>query len=173
MNFLEQLCAEWLEYNGYFVRRNVHVGRLEKGGWECELDVVGFHPKSQHLIHVEPSMDASSWEVRARRYEKKFRAGRTYIPRLFDGVVSDAGLDQVALFGLGAKTNVSALAGGRVMHAVELLAEIAAVLRTRHFATQAVPEQYVCLRTIQFTVRADRTESAARPLIRSAPSPGG
>lgn len=32
MNYLESLVAEWLEYRGYFVRRNVKVGKRQKGG---------------------------------------------------------------------------------------------------------------------------------------------
>lgn len=55
-NYLEQLVAEWYEYQGYFVRRNILVGKRDKGGHECELDVVAFNPETQHLVHVEPSM---------------------------------------------------------------------------------------------------------------------
>jgi len=44
MNHLEQLVTEWYEYRGYFVRRNVQVGPRLKGEYECELDVVAFHP---------------------------------------------------------------------------------------------------------------------------------
>ena len=35
-NYLERLLAEWYEYKGYFVRRNVMVGKRAKGGHECE-----------------------------------------------------------------------------------------------------------------------------------------
>jgi len=31
-------------------------------------------------------MDASSWAERERRYTKKFRAGKKYIPSLFKGL---------------------------------------------------------------------------------------
>ena len=48
MNHLETLTAEWLAYKGYFVRTGVKVGKREKGGWDGELDVVGFHPAHQH-----------------------------------------------------------------------------------------------------------------------------
>ena len=34
MNHLEQLIVEWLEFNGYFVRRNVKVSKLSQGGFE-------------------------------------------------------------------------------------------------------------------------------------------
>ncbi len=60
-NYLEQLIAEWYEYKGYYVRRNLLVGKRVKGGFECELDVVTFNPKAKHLVHIEPSMDANSW----------------------------------------------------------------------------------------------------------------
>ena len=33
MNHLEQLVAEWLQYNGYFVRVSVPVGPRPKGGF--------------------------------------------------------------------------------------------------------------------------------------------
>ncbi|TCZ85031.1 hypothetical protein [Lysobacter sp. N42] len=84
MNWLEQLVAEWYEYQGYFVRRNVLVGRRANGGWECELDVVAFHPGLRPLVHIEPSMDSNSWEVRAQRYARRFEAGRRHIPKLFE-----------------------------------------------------------------------------------------
>ena len=76
MNHLEELVSEWLGYRGYFVRRNVLVGKRAKGGYECELDVVAFHPGLRRLVHVEPSLDAHSWKKRAARFAKKFAAGR-------------------------------------------------------------------------------------------------
>lgn len=87
-NHLEQLIAEWYEYQGYFVRRNILVGKRAKGGYECELDIVAFHPLTKHLVHIEPSLDANSWAVREARFKRKFDAGRKYIPGLFDGLVS-------------------------------------------------------------------------------------
>lgn len=78
-NFLEQLVAEWYEYQGYFVRRNVRVGKWTKGGYEGELDVVAFHPETKRLVHVESSMDADSWGKRKQRFTKKFEAGKKYI----------------------------------------------------------------------------------------------
>ncbi len=41
VNHLEQLVAEWLQFNGYYVRVSVQVGPRPKGGFEGELDVVG------------------------------------------------------------------------------------------------------------------------------------
>ena len=48
-NHLESLVAEWYEFQGYFIRRNVRVGKLPKGGYEAELDVVAFHPEQRSL----------------------------------------------------------------------------------------------------------------------------
>lgn len=59
INFLEQLVAEWYEYRGFFVRRNVNVGKRTAGGHEGELDVVAFHPVEKLLVQIETSRVAS------------------------------------------------------------------------------------------------------------------
>ena len=48
MNHLEQLVGERYEYSGYFVRRNILVGKRAKCGYKGELDVVAFHPCRAH-----------------------------------------------------------------------------------------------------------------------------
>lgn len=151
MNFLEQLTFEWYEYQGYFVRRNTHVGKRSAGGFECELDVVAFHPTTGHIIHIEPSMDAHSWTERERRYLKKFEAGRKYIPNMIPGYNVGTPIEQVALFGLLKSQTREELAGGKVWTVANLLQSIVSELKTRRIATEAVPEQFPLLRTIQFT----------------------
>jgi hypothetical protein len=150
MNHLEQLVAEWYEYRGYFVRRNIQVGPRLKGGYECELDVVAFHPTQHHLIHIEPSMDADSWAKREVRYTKKFKAGRKYIPALFEGISLPNDIEQIALLGFASNANVKTLAGGRVMTTSDLFVEIVSGISGKKVAKAAVPEQYPLLRTIQF-----------------------
>jgi hypothetical protein len=157
MNYLEQLVAEWYEYQGYFVRRNVLVGRRQNGGWECELDVVAFHPIERHLVHIEPSMDADPWVRREQRYARKFEAGRKYIPQLFSGIAVPEHIEQIALFGLGSKANHPELAGGQVWLISDLLERIVAVLKTRRVEKQAVPEQFPLLRTLQFACQHRKT----------------
>ena len=70
-NFLESLIAEWLEYKGMFVRTNVLVGPREKGGYECELDVVAIDVQERRILHYEPTMDADSWEDREVRFRNE------------------------------------------------------------------------------------------------------
>ena len=158
MNFLEQMVSEWLEYQGYFVRRNVNVGRRAKGGYECELDVVGFHPTKRHLVHYEPSMDASSWEKRALRYEKKFSAGRKHIPELFSGFQPLPEIEQIALFGFGGPGPSPLIGGGRVVLIRTWIQDVLAELKTKPFSSHAVPEQFICLRTAQFVLHAGGVE---------------
>lgn len=139
INFLEQLAAEWYEFNGYFVRRNILVGQLKAGGHECELDVVAFHPENRHLIQVEPSMDADSWAKREKRFRKKFDAGKKHIPSLFLGFDLPEKIEQVALFGFAGKKHREIVGGGRVVVIQELLPEILCKLKGEK---KSIPEQY-------------------------------
>lgn len=148
-NYLEQLVAEWYEYRGYFVRRNVPVGKRAKGGYECELDVVAFHPERKHLVHLEPSTDALSWEKREARYQKKFDSGREHIPGLFRGLPIPEEIEQVAVFIFASSKNVKTIGGGQVVLIGDLLAEIFSDLKSKRIASRAVPENFPILRTMQ------------------------
>ena len=162
MNFLEELVAEWYEFQGYFVRRNVLVGRRAKGGYECELDVVAFHPGSKHLVHIEPSMDAQSWAKRDERFRKKFAAGRRHIPELFSGLELPDAFEQIALLGFASNKNRSTVGGGRLLLVDELLREILTSLKDRRIASSAVPEDKPILRTLQYV--AEHREVVAEVL---------
>ena len=149
-NYLERLVAEWYEYQGYFVRRNVFVGKLPGGGYECELDIVAFHPGRRHLVHLEPSMDALGWAKRDERFGRKFRAGRRYIPELFKGLDIPDEIEQIAVLGVGSKRNRDTVGGGRILLVRELIIEILTALRPKGIMSEAVPEHLAILRTLQF-----------------------
>ena len=150
MNYLEELLAEWLEYRGYFVRRNVKVEKRDKGGWSGELDVVAFCPEPEELIHVECSMDADNWIVREQRLVKKLDLGRRHIPELF-GSICKLEPEQFAMFGYGSEKH-SSLAGAQVIHVKRLLEVVARDLGGRAIAQDIVPESFPLLRTIQYTM---------------------
>src|SRR5713226_9215043 len=99
MSHLETLIAEYLDWQGYLVMRNKKVGRLRHGGWEMELDIVGYHPKTGDLVHYEPSIDAIGWDKRKARYKKKFDAGHKYIfKELFPWLDPSTEIHQFAVF---------------------------------------------------------------------------
>lgn len=147
---MEQLVAEWYEYQGYFVRRNIHVGKRVKGGYECELDVVAFNPDARHLVHIEPSMDADSWDNREKRFSAKFEAGKRYIPKLFGGFGDLPGIEQIAVFAFGSTKTHATVGGGRVLHVKELMKDIRRDVSKRRIDNAAIPEQFVILRALQF-----------------------
>lgn len=149
-NYLEQLLAEWYEFRGYFVRRNVLVGKRPRGGYECELDIVAFNPVSKHLIHLEPSMDTLSWEKRDARLAKKFAAGRAHIPTLFSGLDIPSAPEQIAVLVYGSEKTKTALGGGQVRFVRSFLREIFKQLRDLPLNTNAIPEELVILRSFQF-----------------------
>lgn len=151
-NFLEQLVAEWYEYRGYFVRRNVPVGKRPGGGYEIELDVVAFNPETRRLVHIEPSMDADSWQTRERRFRAKFDAGRKHLPALFPGLDLPEDIEQVALLLSASKVNHPTLGGAGVQLVSDLMREIMENLGDRKIMENAVPEHHALLRTLQLVV---------------------
>ena len=150
MSHLESLISEYLEWQGYLIRRNIKVGRRVRGGWEMELDVVGFHPQSGSLVHYEPSIDALSWEIRETRYKKKFEAGRKYMfTELFSWLPRSTKIRQVAVFHNHPRGR-DTIAGGELVSIDELVAEIRTkVTACGPMINNAIPEQYPLLRTIQ------------------------
>lgn len=155
-NYLEQLASEWYEYRGFFVRRNVPVGLGSKGGFEAELTVVALHPGERRVVHIEPSMDAHSWEVREKRFKKKFDAGRKHLADLTGELCAGAEIEQVALIALGSRTNHPTLGGGRVKTLAEFMAQILAEMKERSGEDLSVPQQYPILRTLQFVAENRR-----------------
>ena len=152
-NHLEDLVSEWYQLQGFFVRRNVQVGKRPRGGYECELDVVAFHPALHQLVHIEPSLDADRWDKRELRYSKKFEAGRRHIPTLFAGLTLPTNLEQIALFVNGGGVTRTTLAGGRVIFIKEFMREILDKIRGRRINSAAIPEEYPLLRTLQFAAQ--------------------
>ena len=152
-NYLEQLVAEYYEYKGCFVRRNVKVGRRNNGGYAGELDVVAYNPQDNIIYHIEPTMDADKWEERERRYNKKFELGLRYIPGLFEYLAGNMPeIQQIMLLGYGSNANHTHLAGGEVKTIKTFFEEVIAALHDRDIYRDAVPENFTILRTIQFMI---------------------
>ena len=151
-NHLEQLIAEWYEYQGYFVRRNVRVGKREQGGYEGELDIVAFHPEKRHLVHIEASLDADSWAEREKRFKKKFQAGRKHIPDLFEGIELPDDIEQMAVLAYASKRSRQQVGGGKLVLASELLSEIFTHLKSKRLTRGAISEHFPILRSFQFVV---------------------
>lgn len=152
-NHLEDLVAQWYQFQGYFVRRNIQVGRRPRGGYECELDVVAFHPQERRLVHIEPSLDAHSWAQREARYAKKFAAGRKHIPTLFEGLNLPDNLEQIALFVFGGGRKGDSIGGGKILYIDEFMRDLLKKIRPRRMAHAAIPEEYPLLRTLQFAAQ--------------------
>jgi hypothetical protein len=152
VSHLETLIAEYLEWQGFLIRRNTMVGRRERGGWEMELDVVGFHPHSGRLVHYEPSLDALTWSAREARYKKKFDAAKKYMfTELFSWLPASTVIEQIAIF-YNHPRGRDHIAGARIVSIDELMGEIRAhVVACGPMIRNAIPEKYPLLRTIQMT----------------------
>ncbi|HTD21782.1 MAG TPA: hypothetical protein VK738_03960 [Terriglobales bacterium] len=150
---LEQLISEYLDWKGFLVKRNVKVGRRVQGGWEMELDIVGYNPLLNKLVHYEPSTDGDSWEKRTVRYEKKFKAGRKYIrEEIFKWIPVDCNLEQFAVFIVHPK-NREEIAGGKILSLDEFMREVKdEVAKEGIIAKKAISEVYPLLRTLQLAL---------------------
>ncbi len=72
MNFSEELLFEYYEFKGYHVKRNIKIGKKNKGGYGGEIDIAAYSLKRNHLLQILPSMDTQNWVDRESRYMKKF-----------------------------------------------------------------------------------------------------
>ena len=153
MSHLESLIVEYLDWKGYLVRRNTKVGRLKHGGWKMELDVIGYHPHTNDLVHYEPSVDAHSWDTREARFAKKFEAAREFI---YEDVFSwlpeeKIPLRQIAIFPSHPKGR-DTIAGGQILSIDEFVAEVRSqVVQCGIAARNAITENYPLLRTLQLS----------------------
>jgi hypothetical protein len=146
VEYLEQIATEWYEYQGYFVHRDLWIGLQSDGTYECELDIVAFHPMRHHLVQIETSLDLLDWTAREEHFRVKFEAARKYLHRMF-GV--QAHLEQIALMVTDDGTHRS-IAGGKIVRLSDLLVEVMQRLCSFDMAESAVPEQWPLLRTLQF-----------------------
>jgi hypothetical protein len=152
-NFLEQLAAEYYEYNGCFVRRNVKVDKRDNGGYNGELDVVAYDPEQNIIFHIEATMDAHSWEKRKTRFQKKFDIGKNEIPKLFKNFCNaQVTINQIVLLGYGSDANYQEICGGEILTIEKFLKKIISSLRDKDIYQEAVPENYPLLRTVQFMI---------------------
>lgn len=151
MNHLETLIRQFYEWQGYIVRGNVKVGKLAHGGWAGELDIVAYHPETQHLVHLEPSIDAHSWNRREERFTKKFHFGKKHIYRdVFPWLDKRTPLEQVAIL---VSSGRATLAGGSVISIDQFMSRVRRKIQASGImAKNAIPEEYGLLRTVQMAI---------------------
>ena len=153
MNHLETLVAEYMEWRGFFVRKNILVGPLPGGGWEGELDIVGYDPKERTVVHYELSLDALSWVKREENVRRKFAMGKKYISTTVFPWLSSSGPEpaQVAVFSGRPRNGLTTIGGGKLVAVDELVRTIRQSVSRNSVFRKAIPEIFPLLRTIQIT----------------------
>ena len=155
MNFLEQLTAEYYESMGYFIRTNVRFGPRKKGGYDGEMDVIAYHPESSTLLHIETSMDADSWEMRYKKFEKKFNIAGLYYRKIFKFEIKN--IEQMAIVGLSVPKKQPSLWNiVRVNYIPNFIQEITDYLSQYSPLNHAISESYPLLRAMQFAIYFDK-----------------
>ncbi|MBU2541941.1 hypothetical protein KJ785_00055 [Patescibacteria group bacterium] len=161
MNFLEQLVAEWYEYQGYFVRRNIKFGGAagkSTGGHSGEIDVLAYLPKDNTLLHIETSSDYSSWSDRRKKFvSKKFTklADAEYVRVLG---LTPHNIRRIVIVSHSKKPSdvVWQTGGGDLIEIIDIPTFISTILvelrKKRHAREIAVPEQLPLLRAMHYAV---------------------
>jgi len=152
-NHLETLIFQYYDWKGWVVRKNIKVGRRDRGGYDGELDVVVYNPQSGRVIHYEPSTDATTWPKRKEKYKRKFELGKKYIStEVFPWLKPGFKLEQIAVFFL-VPENRRDFQGGRAISIDELVKMIRDDIEKQgRVGKNAIPEQYDLLRMIQLVV---------------------
>ena len=151
MNFLEQLVSEYYQHRGYYVRVNVRALKRLQGGWDGELDVLAFHPQNNELIHVEPSWDSHKWDKREARFRKKFR----YTKKMYEDILGLPinKLRQRAITGGTLKIPKNTDWGSiEVLTVPMFISEVKTYLLDKRPSEKVIPENLLCLRSMQFTI---------------------
>lgn len=169
MDYLKHLVREWYEFQGYFVREALWVGLGPDGSYECELDVVAYHPLHRHVVQVEPSFDLSPFEERAAHLRSKFDAGKKYLHRLF-GTPPRLHIEQIALIASPIEAPHVTIGGGRVLRLAQLVAEILQRFEELGPAAEAVSEQWPMIRTLQLAATCRQRPVPGRVSLAYAPA---
>lgn len=149
MKYLEQLVREWYEYRGYFVRRDMWVGLESDGTYDCELDIVAFHPIHRHVVHFETSYHILSLKDNEQHFQTKFDAGKKYLHRIF-GIEDHLHIEQTALILKSEETHRRTIGGGKIVLLSDFLATILQQLSGIGVSSAMVPEQWPLILTLQF-----------------------
>jgi hypothetical protein len=168
MNHLEQLVAEWLQYNRYFVRVSVPVGPRTNGGFEGELDVVAFNFSRGHLLHVECSLDALPADKREEKFAAKFERGRRFIDSVFEDIPKPNTFEQVVVLQFAAG-KIRSFGGARLVTVRELIHEIYSGLSGTSPQSKAVSSNLPLLRTLQLAMDAEKGGLEGHTLLPKPP----
>jgi hypothetical protein len=83
-------------------------------------------------------------------YAKKFKAGKKYIPGLFEGLDLPLEIEQVALLVFGSSRRHTHIGGGKVLMIADFMSTIRNEIGSKRLESGAIPEPYQLLRALQF-----------------------
>jgi predicted oxidoreductase len=118
-----------------------------------ELDVLAYAPGDGTLWHIETSGDSESWEQRKQRFlQKKFVLSHREYEQAIGSKISS--IKKLAVVGQTRTAKASLDWGGdiEVVLIPQFVQRVATVLRKRDPMSEAVPEGYPLLRSMQMAL---------------------
>lgn len=161
MNFLEEFVAEWYQYRGYFVLRNLKFGKREKGGWSGEIDILALCPRNMALRHIEVDGSAEGpAAIKDRMLKKKFVLSKQDYQDLL-GMKLSAEVGKRVYFSFSRHPKIDlrteAWGGIKVITIPRFFDKLGVVFRETPPARATVPESLPLLRAAQFAIYYERT----------------
>ncbi|TVZ41862.1 hypothetical protein P886_1213 [Alteromonadaceae bacterium 2753L.S.0a.02] len=152
MSHIEDLIAEYYDWQGYLVKRKIVVGQHLLGSEDMVLDLIAFNPKSGHMIHIEPSIDSDSWNTHIEHFVKKFHLAKELIfSEVFTWLDPKVEIEQVSVLVTHPKGREK-LGDAKLESVDELMAEIRRkVTEQGPVVKNPIPEHYPLLRTLQLS----------------------
>jgi hypothetical protein len=129
--------------------------------------VVAVDFATNHLLHVECSLDALSSKKREAHFAAKFERGRRYAKSVFRGLDLPDEPEQVIVLQF-ASGKIRSIGGARLVTVRELIHEIYDGLKGTSPQSKAVPSNLPLLRTLQLAADATRGSLSEHRLLRPA-----
>jgi len=157
-NFLEELVAQWYEFKGFFIRRNIQFGVGTQGGREGEIDLLAFNPSTKEAIHIETAVPSLSYKEFGESHRKKFEGAEKYYKELLNPNINPNSVKKISIVhtsSIPRKDSIKtfeSIAGSKLIHLSVLLDEIITELEKQDPKSHIIEESYSLLRMSQILI---------------------
>jgi len=147
MNVFEELAAEWYEFQGYCVRKNVTYGKGRSGGIGIEMDLIACRLGSDP-VHLESTVTSGPTAI--EKLKKHFTEAKEAYREVLN--VAPCKVKQKAIVFSAKDRSKLEDDGVEVMSKDEFMKTIVEAMEKKNLSTDSVPHSLPLLRVVQEVV---------------------